>query len=112
MVSLPLALQNVSGNNVIQKNDTLVFIHNAKVDGIENMTTNQVRATMNYYPLSAKLDTTKDDFIFISARTFASDLNTGISNYRSIASYRTVTKELDHLEDVYYIDPKENRIRI
>ena len=112
MVSLWLNLQNVSGNSVFQKNDTLVYIHNVKVDDTEDIAIERERTTMNDYRLSAKIDTTQDDFIFISARTFASGLNTGISNYRSIASYRPVNKGLDHPKNVYYIDPEGDRVRI
>lgn len=112
MVSLWLNLQNVSGNSVFQKNDTLVYIHNVKVDDTEDIAIERERTTMNDYRLSAKIDTTQDDFIFISARTFASGLNTGISNYSSIASYRAVNKGLDHPKNVYYIDPEGDRVRI
>jgi hypothetical protein len=71
MMSFWFGVHTVSGNQVISKKDTLVFIHNLESDFSHNLTFSSEKEISVKNSLYAKVDTTKDDYIFISIRLLA-----------------------------------------
>jgi acid phosphatase class B len=112
MISFWLGLHKVSGNHVIPKNDTIVFIHNLEKDITDNLTFITGNEISKINTLSAKLDTTQNDYIFISIRILASGQEIKTTDYNSYIAGVVVNKKFDHLSRVHYIDPERYRTNI
>jgi hypothetical protein len=100
MINFWFGMHTVSGNQVISKKDTLVFIHNlvsAKEIPVKNS-------------LYVKVDTTRDDYLFISGKTLANQKEIKTTSFNPYRSVEVVIKIQSVLNDGYYFDPTKYRI--